>query len=265
MESLNIKSRAVLFTCTFYSDISDLRFHQCINTVRQCQHLPIVIVDGSPFEVHKELINTGAIVFRETGRFGSGKGGALREAAYIAASLPGVNSSTWLCWQEAEKTDMIRCWQDFLFSETVKDMDDIITPNRDDGSFKKSYPIEQYHSESYGNYYLNSVMRSALKEKLDCNVRNIDWHFGPFAFRQRVTNLWTSYKGNSYDAQLVPIVHGIRKGYRVNTDITVPFLLDEKMKEQEEGNIEFIEKRLNQLNVLDPRVKMAWNEEFYCD
>ena len=109
------------------------------------------------------------------------------------------------------------------------------------------------------------MIRSALKEKLDCNVRNIDWHFGPFAFRQRVTNLWTSYKGNSYDAQLVPIVHGIRKGYRVNTDITVTFLLDEKMKEQEEGNIEFIEKRLNQLNVLDPRVKMAWNEEFYCD
>lgn len=257
--------RAVIFTCTYYNDVRDLRFHQCISTIRHSQYIPIVIVDGSPPEVHEALRNTDALVFRESDRFGNGKGGALREAAQIAASLPGVNSSTWLCWQEAEKSDMIRCWQDFLFSTSVKDSDEIITPNRDDSNFKKSYPIEQYHSESYGNYYLNCVMRRALDENTSSGIGNIDWHFGPFAFRQKLVQLWTSYKGNSYDAQLVPIVHGIRKGYRINTDITVPFVLDEKMKQQEEGNIEFIEKRLNQLNSLDPRVKMAWSEEFYCD
>lgn len=257
--------RAVIFTCTYYNDVRDLRFHQCISTIRHSQYIPIVIVDGSPPEVHEALRNTDALVFRESDHFGNGKGGALREAAQIAASLPGVNSSTWLCWQEAEKSDMIRCWQDFLFSTSVKDSDEIITPNRDDSNFKKSYPIEQYHSESYGNYYLNCVMRRALDENTSSGIGNIDWHFGPFAFRQKLVQLWTSYKGNSYDAQLVPIVHGIRKGYRINTDITVPFVLDEKMKQQEEGNIEFIEKRLNQLNSLDPRVKMAWSEEFYCD
>jgi len=65
-----------------------------------------VVVDGSPREIHEYLkracVNT--IICKEEGRNGKGKGGALREAAAIAGSLPAVEDDTWLCWQEAEKS-----------------------------------------------------------------------------------------------------------------------------------------------------------------
>ena len=92
---------------------------------------------------------------------------------------------------------------------------------------------------------------------------SIDWYFGPFAFRAKFANLWTEYRGgDSYDCQVVPFVHALRKGLNV-VSITVDFELDPAMKQQEEGNSEFIEKRLKQLNGLNPLVKKAWNDEFY--
>lgn len=242
------------------------------------------------------------MVVKEEGRFGRGKGGALREAADVAASLDGVGDDTWLCWQEAEKSDMMRCWQTEVIVNNVQngsgsgidtgiDIDilseyDIICPKREDGCFQQSYPIEQYHSESYGNHYMNCVMKRALQvanandanasdndndEKGPVSVpvsgivcKDIDWHFGPFAFRRKVLPLWLKYEGTSYDAQLIPIVAAIRKGYSVNSSVEVTFLLDGKMKEQEEGNLEFIEKRLLQLNDLDPKLKQSWEDDLYC-
>lgn len=127
-----------------------------------------------------------------------------------------------------------------------------------------SYPIEQYHSEMYGNYYLNCVMKNEL-EGTEQSCGDIDWHFGPFAFRKKLLNLWLEYKGTSYDAQLIPIVAAIRKGgLMINTQITVSFKLEKEMKAQEEGNVDFIEKRIQQLNGLDPKVKQFWKDPLYC-
>ena len=275
----------VIFTCTFYKNLSDLRLQQCLKTIEHPAHgataLPIVIVDGSPDEIHeyiKSRVGSIAIVRKEEGSFGKGKGGALREAAYVASNLPGVTDSTWLCWQEAEKSDMMRCWHTEIYpclqlknqasspnnpsnSMIVKNDDVVICPTREDNSFQKTYPIEQYHSETFGNYYLNCVMKEAYKKEEYQSVYNdIDWHFGPFAFRRKVLHLWMKYKGNSYDAQMVPIVIAIRKGYHIRSDIEVSFCLDENMKQQEEENLNFIEKRLYQLNDFDPKVKQSWND-----
>jgi len=102
-----------------------------------------------------------------------------------------------------------------------------------------------------------------VTERSGQTIPVVDWHFGPFGFRKRHLSLWTEYSGRSYDAQLVPIVHGMRKGLRVRS-ILVAFELSGRMKEQEEGNVEFIEKRLKQLWDLDPVVKKAWSDEYYC-
>lgn len=285
----------VVFTCTYYSSTNDNRLHQCIQTLNDPTYgsstIATVVVDGSPPEVHEYLKHKCkqglTVVVKEEGRYGRGKGGALREAADVAASLDGVGDDTWLCWQEAEKSDMMRCWQTEVIDSGVPsdtntgiDIDilseyDVICPKREDGCFQQSYPIEQYHSESYGNYYMNCVMKRALQvvksndEKgpvpvsvIDC--KDIDWHFGPFAFRRKLLPLWLKYQGTSYDAQLIPIVAAIRKGYSVNSSLEVTFLLDGKMKEQEEGNLEFIEKRLHQLNDLDPKLKQSWEDDLYC-
>lgn len=268
------KHNMVIFTCSYYNDTNDLRLHQCLQTLRDGatdDNIPIVVVDGSPPEVHELLKScTGAIVRREQKTYGKGKGGALREAAMVASSLPGVVESTLLCWQEAEKSDMNRCWVKEVLTQ-CESSDDVICPTREDGCFRRSYPIEQYHSENYGNYYLNAIMKEELDNKnsskntsQQSTVRSIDWHFGPFAFRRSLLNLWMEYKGTSYDAQLIPIVAAIRKGHQVNATIEVTFELDKKMKMQEEGSIEFIEKRLYQLNDLDPKVKQFWKDPLYC-
>jgi len=257
----------VIFTCSYYSNLNDLRLQQCLKTLNDKSFgatiIPIVIVDGSPPEVHEFLkSNTKALVFKEQKKYGKGKGGALREAAMIAASLPGTTASTWLCWQEAEKSDMNRCWIKEVMNQN-QPHDDIICPDRDDTCFKKSYPIEQYHSEMYGNHYLNCIMKKQLEDSTH-SCRDIDWHFGPFAFRKKLLHLWLEYKGTSYDAQLIPIVAAIRKGYQVNSSIQVTFMLNEEMKNQEEGSLDFIEKRLNQLNDLDPKIKQFWSDPLYC-
>uniref|UniRef100_A0A7S1ZEB3 Uncharacterized protein n=1 Tax=Trieres chinensis TaxID=1514140 RepID=A0A7S1ZEB3_TRICV len=151
---------------------------------------------------------------------------------------------------------------------------DVVVPWRNVRSFQETYPIEQFHSETYGNLYLDAVAKEALRgmgaelprvqgvgEK--GRREGLDWHFGPFAFRAKHLNLWTECTGEMYDAQLVPIVHAMRKGLSI-TSIQVDYHGPLQMKAEEEGNITFIEKRLWQLNDLDPRVKKAWSEEFYC-
>ncbi len=257
----------IIFTCTYYSDTNDLRLHQCLKTLQDprfgASNVPIVVVDGPPPAVHDLLKSTtGAIVRQEQKLYGSGKGGALREAAMVASSLPGVTEATWLCWQEAEKSDMNRCWVEEVLPKS-RPNDEVICPTRENDCFQKSYPIEQYHSESYGNYYLNCIMKGEL-EQTENKCDDIDWHFGPFALRRSLLNLWMEYKGTSYDAQLIPIVAAIRKGHQVNSSIDVTFELDADMKHQEEGSLDFIEKRLYQLNDLDPKVKQFWKLSLYC-
>jgi len=266
----------VVFTCTYYTGTTDLRYQQCLETLQAAStnSIPIVVVDGSPSDdVHQGLSQTGAIVCKETA--GGGKGSALREAALNAAEkVPGVTEHTLLCWQEPEKTGMIRLWKEIL--PQISHDSDVVVPRRDDECFKSSYPIEQYYSESYGNLYLDTVMKDAITKDPSGVMRVpasdaaiprgtslIDWHFGPFAFRKAHLDLWSKYKGNSYDAQLVPIVCALRRGLVISS-IGVKFHLDPKMREQEEGDVGFIEKRLNQLIDLDPKVKVAWTDAPYC-
>jgi len=62
---------------------------------------------------------------------------------------------------------------------------------------------------------------------------------------------------------VVPLVHAVRKGLRL-ASVAVAFEAPAAMKAQEEGDVGFIEKRLAQLNSLDPLVKAAWTDSPYC-
>jgi hypothetical protein len=57
----------------------------------------------------------------------------------------------------------------------------------------------------------------------------------------------------------VPIVHGLQEGLCVRS-VEVVFHTPLTMKEEEEDNLGYIEKRLFQINYLDPRVKRAWEQ-----
>lgn len=268
----------VIFTATWYDSKDDLRFKMCLKMIKECgtYKSPIVVVDGSPSEeVHSVLKSSGAIVYRQTGK--GKKGAALREAAMIASQLPGVTDATPLCWQEPEKIDMVRHWGTMFDTShfSAGSFMDVLVPWRNQRLFQETYPVEQYHSEMYGNHYLDTLAVKRLNELnlelpdvtfevMSPKLPRIDWHFGPFSFRAEHVKLWTEYKGgDSYDAQLVPIVHAMRKGLNVCSRV-VDFKAPLDMKKEEEGNVNFIEKRLAQLNDLDPKVKRSWMEEFYC-
>ena len=284
-ELIQANGGIVIFTATYYASTDDVRFRMCMNTVHEsvAHGVPMVVVDGSPSEaVRTALAKAGAIVRHQTAR--GRKGVALREAASVAAGLPGVGDDVLLCWQEPEKSGMIGLWRgvwDALEGPHVGPRQtDAVVPYRDPTFFRETYPVEQFHSETYGNLYLDAVASEALRQlgtgglprvissspfsttEIEEATRGLDWHFGPFAFRAKHTILWTAYEGESYDAQLVPLVHAMRKGLSI-ASVRVNYLAPREMKDQEEGNVEFIEKRLWQLNELDPRVKEAWMEDFY--
>jgi hypothetical protein len=75
---------------------------------------------------------------------------------------------------------------------------------------------------------------------------------GPF----RHSSHWLDYPGNSYDAQLIPLVRAARAGVTV-VSAPVDFVADAEMKREEEGSVAFVQKRLRQLSTLAPVVAAA--------
>ena len=162
---------SVVFTATWYSGADDVRCLAATETLRAlvAAGLPVVVVDASPAAAVRDLLSaTGAIVSEQ--KAVGKKGAALREAVAIASALPGVVAETWLCWQEPEKTDMARHWATAL--EAAKDAD-VLVPRRESARFAATYPIEQVHSETYGNLYLDAVARTHCDA-----LPPLDWHFG---------------------------------------------------------------------------------------
>jgi len=248
----------VIFTATFYKSPSDTRCQMCLRTIEllKGKGISIVIVDDSPDASIRDLMKSkGANAVQKQQTKGK-KGAALREAACLAATIDGVSEDTWLCWQEPEKFDMANHWVYAISGEGSKRAD-VLNPTRNDDIFKKTYPIEQYHSENFANMYLNAVARDYCTKHDITFPENLDWHFGPVAFRRRHLNLWAKYDGVTYEAQLNPVVFAARSGLVVHST-EVPFSGPLEMKAEEEGDVAFIEKRLAQINDLDPKVKAAW-------
>ena len=235
----------VVFTCSFYSSVEDVRFQCCLETLRLAKRLkiPLVVVDASESDDIRSMMREHAGPEAQVRKqVASGKKGcALREALRIAAALG--DDKTLLCWQEAEKSDMMTHWH-------RADVDgDCVVPMREDSLFQATYPMEQYHSEKFANAYLDS----AAAKFAEFHTK-IDWHFGPFAMRKRAARPWLDHRGELWDAQVVPLAQAIKEGTSQVRSVLVPFRAPLAMKSQEEGNFAFVEKRLMQINFLDPKV-----------
>eukprot|EP00035_Acanthoeca_spectabilis_P010125 m.178672 g.178672 ORF g.178672 m.178672 type:complete len:239 (-) comp14930_c0_seq3:2286-3002(-) len=195
------------------------------------------------------LKDRGAAIHQQTG---SGKAAALRQAAALAARLPNVSADTWLCFQEPEKTDMVRKWHQALSG--LDPAVGVVVPRRREPEFGQSYAIEQWHSENFGNGYLNAVAAGQTESLRD--FPNLDWFFGPLAFRAKHAHHWIDYRGDGYDAQMVPIVLAARAGVRI-ADVPVRYSAEPEMKAEEEGSVDFVKKRFRQLTALTPVVAAA--------
>ena len=126
---------------------------------------------------------------------------------------------------------------------------DVVVPTRNDELFRQTYPIEKYHSESFGNMHFNLLSKQFEGFQMK-GAMKLDWLFGPFAFKTELASSRLNYGGNSWDAQMIPYVWGVRhQNWRIMS-VTVNFRHPKEMKEQEEGDPVWTTKRLTQLNLL---------------
>ena len=176
--SNNKNVKLVVFTATRYNSTKEVRFQQSIETLKALkeQGLPVMVVDASPdSDVREQLSATGAIVSKQQAK--GKKGAAFREAAILASQMEGVTAETWICWQEPEKTDMARHWAGAVSDTTAA----VVVPFRILSKFKKTYPIEQFHSEMFSNMYMDSVAATALErlrqsKDLPAFPAKLDWY-----------------------------------------------------------------------------------------
>lgn len=247
---------------TFYANKDDIRYHlalDCCRAVAQCGSLvKAIVVDASPSEDVRQAM-------REHGTDGEGnqrvrvvpqtvegkKGAALREGIALAATeLESVEDGI-IGFQEPEKVDMIQHWK--TVAELLLKGADICAPRRSDASFKETYPIEQYHSENFANFYLDALAN-------DVGFPSIDWTIGPMAFKASLAKHWAKYQGDLWDMQLVPMVRAQRWHNAKVVTYEFDYCHPASMKEEELGVPKWSEKRLFQLNFLFEHVGNALKE-----
>jgi len=232
---------------TFYRDQKDPRFTlglECCQAAAR-HKIRLIIVDASPEEsIRDQLRQHGAPYVQVFAQTASGKkGAALRQAIRYAYDALKDKEKGVIAFQEPEKIDMIHQWP-ALASYMMNAKADICVPRRSDESFKRTYPIEQYHSENFANLHLDAVAARVGFHP------SIDWTMGPIAFRQKLAPIWLDYGGHLWDAQIVPMVRAQRQNNAIVASFDVEFQHPPSMKQQEEGVPEWSNKRLFQLNNL---------------
>ena len=246
---------------TFYTSVDDIRYHLGIEACRQAakHEVSLLLVDASPIpEVAQGLETAGMTT---DGRhfvqvvpqsWKGKKGVALREGIAKAAEDLKGNKDAIIAFQELEKVAMFQHYNK-LVNHLRQSGSQIVVPRRSDESFKSTYPIEQYHSENFVNMLLDSIGS-------EIGMPSIDWTIGPVLFRSDQVQYWLNYNGETWDAQLVPVVDAHIKGSKISS-FEIDYDHPKEMKEQEQGQAGWNEKRLYQINVLADTVGKRMKEE----
>jgi hypothetical protein len=153
-----------------------------------------------------------------------------------------------ICFTEPEKVDLMHHMAS-IAKPVLDGRVDVVVPRRSEDLFRRTYPLAQYHSESFGNLHFDLLAKEFEGFRAE-GSQQLDWLFGPFAFNAGLADGWLGYAGTSWDAQMIPYVRGVREqGWRI-ASVTVDFRHPAVMKEQEEGAAAWTTKRLTQLNLL---------------
>lgn len=258
-----ISHQTCVVTVTYYPDTSDIRFRLALELCKLATRhkIHLIIVDDSPDPTVRDRFQDGANgyvhVFQQDKDTYSGKGGALRQAIIKATEWIQENSATnsghvlsdaAICFTEPEKLDLMNHVHDIV-KPILNGKVDVVVPTRNDELFRQTYPIEQYHSESFGNMHFDLLSKQLEGFQME-GATKLDWLFGPFAFKAELASSWLNYGGNSWDAQMIPYVRGVRHHNWRIMSVTVNFMQPKEMKEQEEGDPVWTTKRLTQLNLL---------------
>lgn len=251
--------RIILVIPTFYSDKDDIRYGLALESCEEIARngLEAIMVDASPDEsVRDAIVQHGTdshgqpcvTVVPQT--FKGKKGAALREGISLAVDRMQKDVGM-IAFQEPEKVDMIAHWREV--ATILIEGADVCVAKRSETSFQTSYPIEQYHSETFANMYLDSLARKV-------NFPSVDWTMGPIAFKSSAAQPWLDYEGYLWDMQLVPLVMAQRLHGAKVASYEFDYQHPRSMKEEESGDPKWSEKRLFQLNFLFDKVGKVLTE-----
>ena len=253
----------VIVTCSMFFNLEDARYLCTEETCKLApkKQIPIICVDDSPKNLHetvKEKLESLGEGWVKVSKFrGKGKKGAsIRQALKEASAFRQDPSNRWVAiFTELEKVDFMNhiqnCANPILLGEA-----EIITPARDTGFFRETYATEQYHSESLGNAYLNMSWRKSGGE---CDL---DWLFGPICWEgSSVGPFYLESNEENWDAQVIPSIRATRVINARWKSVQIPYRHHPLQRNQEEGSLEFCEKRLMQLSLMTNLLSRAFNRE----
>lgn len=235
-------AQVVIATTTWYRSPDEIRVQEAFKTFRSAKSLgiSIVVVDGSPSEAVKELLeDSGAIlVTQEKGTMGSSRRQAIAEATRLAGEGGAI------VWMEPEKNSLVS-FINQMVRPILSGQCDIVIPRRRDGL--TSYTKHQKHAELYGNEGFCLLIGKAL-----------DVWFGPRAFSVAAAGYFLTYNGKSldgardygdrWDSIFIPLVRAIAVGKRVE-EVMVDYVHPHEQTAAEETFVDY-KKRMLQLTSL---------------
>ncbi len=225
-------------TTTFSPTAEDLRFRLALNTVREAVRCgyPIIVVDGSPFDDAKRLLEeAGAVVFKET----TPGMGASRRQVLRAGLDTGAEVVVWL---EPEKYPLVS-----LLGPCVKMVQsgyDLVVPAR---RSLESLPSYQELSELRANWELGFITKRA----------ELDLMFGPRVMSRNAAELFLSYDGafgDHWHILFLPVLRALRVGMSVMS-VVVDYTHPAEQTAAEEADPKMPPKRLAQRQALVPAMR----------
>jgi glycosyltransferase involved in cell wall biosynthesis len=231
-----MNNKVVIVTTTWYDlgkESDRLRAGVALRTVEKAIELgyEIVVVDGgSDGEFVGEMKKSGArvCVQKEKG-MGVGRREAMRRALGLRKKA--------MVWMEPEKEPLVRLL-DKVVEPIIEGKADLVVPKRES---MNSYPAEQQHSE----WLINRYWQLLIEKKLDIC-------FGPRAWGVELTGYFLNYNGeygDKWEAIFITVMEMLRDGKRV-VGVEVDYEHPRELTKIEQGNIEFVEKRIEQLGGL---------------
>lgn len=210
-----------------------------INKIRESKYIGI-IVDNSPQEIYNILDSSSSFdnihLIKQTNL--EKKGGAIRQGIQYILDIHQSDEDI-ILFHEPEKHDLVRFYTLFLQSISHNM---VCVPYRTKLSLK-TYPIEQQLLEEFTNKYITKLVNHQL-----------DWTFGPILFSINLSKYWLECKEPLWGAQIYPLLRCIDDDVSIVRTI-VNYRHDKLQTMEEENNIEFMDKRIMQLNYWDEGIK----------
>ena len=222
---------------------SDVRAKLALKTfqvIKEMAYELVVVYGGSDLEFRSQVNDYCTLLVNDENR---GMGASRRLA--VANALEVVlryNQKPVVIWMEPEKLDLVRFFQ-YITKPVIEGAADLIVPKR---SCMNSYPLEQEYAESMGNLAVEYLIGKEL-----------DLWFGPRVFNEQSAQIFLDYQGeygDKWDSIFIPVLRAMAQGLRVKS-VSVDYQHPPEQTVEETGNLDFLIKRLDQLQNLIPALK----------